>query len=90
MENELLAIFNHYGQSNQLRKLIEEVLEFYEAVILNDGSIEALKHIEEEYGDIENVMDQFRYALALNYKNIVNSRVYKINRQLERMEDENE
>lgn len=85
MKKELLEIFLHYGVSNQAKKLMEECTELFEAILLDDGSEEALEHIEEEYADVENVLEQFKFHYCLDYTKIAKKRVEKINRQLERM-----
>lgn len=90
MEQDLIEIFEHYGATHQARKLIEEVLEFYEEVLKYDGTEEAKIRIEKEYGDVENVLEQFRFGLELNFNRIIRSRIQKVNRQLDRMERESE
>ena len=85
MKKDLLKIFYNYGLSNQLKKLVEEVYELCEAILTDDGSEEALLHIEEEYADVENVLEQFRFYKELDITRIVTNRVEKVNRQLERM-----
>lgn len=77
MKEDLLEIINHFGLEHQLVKLSEEVTELILAIATYDGSKEAFEHIEEEYGDVENVLNQFRFKLDLNYSNIMKSREYK-------------
>lgn len=88
MKQELLDIINHYGLERQLIKLSEEIAELQQAILLDDGSMESLDHIIEEYGDVENVLEQFRYFFDLDYSKVSESRAYKINRTKERMEEE--
>ena len=90
MQEEFLRIINHYGVGNQLKKLSEEVYEFQEAVLQDDGSEEALEHIIEEYADVLNVIEQFKYYIDFDDNKVNMWRVRKLNRTLKRMEDEDE
>lgn len=103
MKNNLLKIIEHYGVMHQLRKFNEESFELIEAIInrendygCSDTSIAMIKndekHIIEEIADILVMLHQF-----IEYYKIQDSDIYmimeqKINRQLERIaeEDNNE
>lgn len=86
MKDEKLKIINYYGIRNQLKKLSEEVYEFQEAVLMDDSGEEALKHIIEEYADVELVLEQFKEYYELNNVDIVEIKVKKAIRTLERIE----
>lgn len=87
-KQDLLKIINHFGLERQLIKLSEEVAELQQAILLDDGSEEALEHIIEEYGDVENVLEQFRFYKELDYTKVVYGRINKIKRTLKKIEEE--
>lgn len=86
MKDEKLKIITYYGIRNQLKKLSEEVYEFQEAVLMDDSGEEALKHIIEEYADVELILEQFKEYYELNNVDIVEMKVKKAMRTLERIE----
>lgn len=88
MDKDLLKIINHYGIRNQLKKLSEEVYEFQESILMDDGSEECLEHIIEECADIEVILDQFKKYYEIEYSKIAQQEVFKIMRTLERIEKE--
>lgn len=87
MKEDKLKIITYYGIRKQLKKLSEEVYEFQEAVLMDDSGEEALKHIIEEYADIELVLEQFKEYYELNNVDIVEMKVKKAMRTLERIDD---
>lgn len=87
MKDEKLKIITYYGLRNQLKKLSEEVYEFQEAVLMDDSGEEALKHIIEEYADVELVLEQFKEYYELSNVDIVEMKVKKAMRTLERIDD---
>ena len=89
-KDKLLQIIKHYGVKNQLKKLNEEVFEFIEAIyIYNDIPNEInRKHVIDEYGDVLNVLEQFKIALNLEDELINEDRIFKLDRQLERIKGE--
>lgn len=88
MDKDKLKIINHFGLRNQLKKLSEEVYEFQEAILMDDGSEECLEHIIEEYADIEVVLEQFKEYYELDYPKIARQKVFKIMRTLERIKED--
>ena len=99
MEEKLKKIIKHYGTRNQLKKLVEEVFEFVEAVIdyENDwnssdttiGMIEQDKeHINEEYSDIKVVLEEFAVYLDIDKNKSKEIMQYKVDRQIGRIENE--
>lgn len=97
MKEDLLKIINHYGISNQLKKLSEETFELQEAIIdaeynryvgvIRKPGERAIKHIEEEFADVCVVLEQFKAYYNLDNDRIIEIMKQKINRQLERMEE---
>lgn len=97
MKEKLLTIINHYGAMTQLKYLQTEIFEFNQAVIehqYNENKsyeiIEAhlKEHIKEELADIMVMLFQFKEYFKLNNDEITEIMNYKINRQLERIEND--
>lgn len=104
MKEDLLKIINHYGVLPQLKYLQSEVFEFNEAVmimqmkkwemegkspeevepILNDLRL----HVEEEFADVMVMLEQFKAYYNLNNNSIIEIMKFKIERQLERIKNE--
>lgn len=82
MENKLLTIFNTYGKSHQVSKLLEEVGEFIETVINEDK-----ENMVQEMADCFVMLKQFQYYYGIEDKEIEEVIKYKINRQLERIKE---
>ena len=89
MDNDLKTIINHYGLTNQLKKLSEEVYELQEAILLDEGDNKSLHHILEERADVEVLLRQLDLYFDINYNDFTGIMVKKINRQLERIDNEN-
>ena len=90
MKSDLLEIINNYGLGNQLKKISEEIYEFQEAVLLDDGSQEALNHILEEFSDVMVLMEEFKIYFELDNDLIIETMKYKVNRQIGRMKKESD
>ena len=82
MENKLLTIFNTYGKSHQVSKLLEEVGEFIETVMNEDK-----KNMAQEMADCRVMLKQFQYYYGIEDKEIEEVMKYKIDRQLERIKE---
>lgn len=92
MEKKLLKIINYYGVDHQQRKLEEEVFELNKAITQmeypaighkpDDLKMMEKCHIEEEVGDVLNVLYQFILYYDLDMNNITKGRVFKIDRTL--------
>ena len=82
MENKLLTIFNTYGKSHQVSKLLEEVGEFIETVINEDK-----ENMVQEIADVVVMLKQFQYYYGIEDKEIEEVMKYKIDRQLERIKE---
>lgn len=89
MDDELKQIINHYGLTNQLKKLSEEVYELQEAILLDINDEESFKHILEERADVEVLLRQIDLYFDINYSDFTGEMVKKVNRQIERIDNEN-
>ena len=83
MENKLLTIFNTYGKSHQVSKLLEEVGEFIETVINEDK-----ENMVQEMADCMVMLKQFQYYYGITEEEIEEVMKYKIERTIKRMENE--
>lgn len=83
MENKLLTIFNTYGKSHQVSKLLEEVGEFIETVMNEDK-----ENMVQEMADVSVMLEQFKAYYKLDSNNIIDIMKYKIDRQLKRIEND--
>ena len=83
MENKLLTIFNTYGKSHQVSKLLEEVGEFIETVMNEDK-----ENMVQEMADCMVMLKQFQYYYGITDEEIIKVMKEKIDRQLERIENE--
>lgn len=81
MDSENLKIFNYYGETNQRKKLKEELNELIEAIDDND------EHFKEEIADVLNVIDQFIMAKGWA-EDIYKIKFAKVERQKERIKNE--
>ena len=82
MENKLLTIFNTYGKSHQVSKLLEEVGEFIETVINEDK-----ENMVQEMADCMVMLKQFQYYYGITDEKIEEVMKYKIDRQLKRIKE---
>ncbi len=82
MENKLLNIFNTYGKSHQVSKLLEEVGEFIETVINEDK-----ENMVQEMADCTVMLKQFQYYYGITDEEIIKVMKEKIDRQLERIKE---
>lgn len=88
MDEQLKQIINYYGLTNQLKKLSEELYEFQEAVLLDEGDNKSLHHIVEERADIEVLLRQFDLYFDINYNDLTGEMVKKVRRQVKRINNE--
>ena len=82
MNDKLLTIFNTYGKSHQVSKLLEEVGEFIETVINEDK-----ENMVQEMADCMVMLKQFQYYYGITDEEIINNIQFKIKRQLERIKE---
>lgn len=66
MENKLLTIFNTYGKSHQVSKLLEEVGEFIETVMNEDK-----ENMVQEMADVSVMLEQFKAYYDLDNEKII-------------------
>ena len=100
MKDKLLRIVNHYGINKQLKYFQSEVFELNEAIITHELKksveyeiplteiIDTKKHIAEEIADVLVMLEQFQYYYGISNEKIENIMNFKIERQLERIEEE--
>lgn len=97
MKEDLLKIIKHYGEEKQLKYIHSEYFELDEAII-DYKYVEVYKgspaekyhkeHIAEEIADIMVMLKQFQYLYEISDNEIENIMKFKIERQLERIEEE--
>lgn len=83
MENKLLTIFNTYGKSHQVSKLLEEVGELIETIMNEDK-----ENMVQELADVEVMLLQFKEYYQIDGKEILDIMNKKIDRQLDRIVNE--
>lgn len=97
MKDKLLQIINRYGIEHQQRKLEEEVFELQQAITIFEnydfGELEDRKNmftkdITEEIADVMVMLKQFQYDYDIKDEDIEEIMNFKIDRQLERIENE--
>ena len=97
MKDKLLQIINHYGLDKQLKYIHSEYFELDEAIInYVDDECNYYSEVEESHlrkiaGEIADVMvmlKQFQYYFDIKDEDIEETMNYKIDRQLERIEEE--
>ena len=97
MEEKLKQIINHYGVVPQLKYLQSEVFELNEAIIKweNYSNDDAeyweetyIEHITEELADVMVMLCQFKEHYEIDGNKIMDIMNQKIDRQLERIENE--
>lgn len=101
MKEDLLKIIEHYGVLPQLKHFQSEVFELNEAIITHELKktveyeiplteiIGTREHIAEEIADCMVMLEQFKNYYDISSEEITNIFWSKVNRQLERMNNEN-
>ena len=101
-EDKLLKIINNYGAMPQLKYFQSEVFELNEAIVTHElkSSVEyeiplteivgTKEHIAEEIADVMVMLEQFKLYYGITSEEITNIFWSKVDRQLERIERENE
>lgn len=93
MKEDLLKIINHYGVMPQLKYFQSEVFELNEAIIKAEENLALEKykeHIAEEIADVLVMLKQFQYYYGIEDEQIEEVMKFKIDRQLERINNEKE
>lgn len=88
MYDELMKIIKHYGIDKTLRKLHEEHFELDDAIIRYTHCGGTKQNILEEFADVFVIMSELVVYYDLKDEDVTKMAIYKINRQLERMEQE--
>lgn len=101
MKEQLKEIIEHYGIDKQLKYIHSEYFELDEAIIdyhqsgwdFDYEDAEELRkeyttHIAEEIADIMVMLKQFQYYFDIDDKQIEDIMKFKIDRQLERIKNE--
>ena len=96
MKEDLLKIINHYGLANQLKYIHSEYYELDEAILHYENSkcfndeygVDDNKHIIEELSDCFVMLKQLQYYYGIEDSEIKKIMREKIDRQLNRIEDE--
>lgn len=94
MKEKLLKIIEHYGLMPQLKYIHSEYFELDEIIISYEESGNSLsdyykEHITEEIADVMVMLKQFQYYYGIEDKQVEDVMQYKIDRQLDRIEKEN-
>lgn len=75
MKEDLLTIFNTYGKSHQVSKLLEEVGEFIETIMNEDK-----ENMVQEIADVMVILKQFQYCYGIEDEQIEEIMEYSIKR----------
>ena len=89
MKEDLLKIINHYGINKQLKYIHSEYFELDEAILNYITRDEDREHIAEELSDCFVMLKQFQYYYGIPDEEIERIMKYKIDRQLGRIDREN-
>ena len=89
MKENLLQIVNHYGLKHQLKYIHTEYYELDETILNYITRDEDKEHIAEELSDCFVMLKQFQYYYGIEDKDIEKIMKYKIDRQLKRIDKEN-
>jgi len=99
MEEKLKKIINYYGPIEQIKQLDEEVKEFIETITDYERDSKSpystvgimqkdKEHMEEEFGDVMVMMEQYALYYGLDKDKIKEIMQYKADRQIGRIENE--
>lgn len=83
--SDLEYIFNYFGYETQRRKLIEEVNEFLDEILLFEKGVGDIKKVEEEMADIVVLLEQFIRVYELDEYKLINIEKQKEKRTIERI-----
>ena len=100
MKEQLKEIIEHYGIDKQLKYIHSEYFELDEAIIkaeqfhpksmiqLNASVEDYINHIAEELADVMCMIKQFQYYYGITDEQIEDIMKFKIDRQIERIKNE--
>lgn len=96
-KNKCRQILDHYGEQKQRRQLVEECAELIQALTKMERAGEqypsnelhsAILAVREEIADVEIMLEQIKNVLPTNCETEIKRIIdYKLNRQLERMQE---
>ena len=92
MREQLLTIFNRYGLKNQLKHFNGEVFELNEAIFNYDQDTSNMLRYNElvsEIADVTNMLCAIQYYYDISDSEVIDIMQHKIDRQLERIKNEN-
>lgn len=85
-KDELIKIFEYFGYEKQRRKLVEEVNELNDEILLFEEGIGDIKKIREELADAFILLNQFKRYYEIEDEELLMVTRAKINRTLDRIE----
>lgn len=86
-EEKVKQIFETFGYKEQRKKLAEEVDEFNDEVLLFENGIGDIEKLEEEFRDINVVLDGFREFYKILKELDQEYKTFKADRTLKRIEN---
>lgn len=100
MNEHLFDIINFYGLRNQLKQLYSEVYDLTEAVLECEDQIEDndkvttwipyIDQVTNEIADIQVLLEEFKQFFGISDNTVKYKMIYKIQREIERMKEDNE
>ena len=90
MKDKLLQIINHYGATNQRKKLCEEFMELQDELFYIYDFGDDRNNLLSEVADVLVLVMQFAYEYGYPLEEIIDMMNYKIDRQLDRIEKESD
>lgn len=85
-QEDYLKIFNYFGYKTQRRKLVEEVNELNDEVLLLEKGSGDIKDLKEELADVYILLKQIKEHYEITDKELMLVIRAKLNRTLERIE----
>ena len=88
IDHRIKTIADHYGLEYQLRQLAEECSELAVEANYSARYGDITIRLIEEIADVEIMLDQVKYLAEIQESDILETRYYKIERQLKRINKE--
>lgn len=85
-KEDCLKIFEHFGYENQRRKIVEEVNELTDEVLLFEKGIGEIKDLKSELADVYILLKQIKENYEITDEELLLEIRAKLNRTLERIE----
>lgn len=83
---DYFKIFKYFGYENQRRKLVEEINELNDEILLFEKGIGDIQDLKEELADCYILLKQFKEYYEITDEELMVIIRYKLNRTLERIE----